>query len=369
MTIPVVAFFNNKGGVGKTSLVYHLAWMYSELEIRVLAADLDPQANLTAAFINEERLEGLWRNDGECTTIFRAIEPIIKGIGDVLDPQLQYPALHPAEAYGSQVSLFDVLEYTQPPLAVLPGDLNLSSFEDDLSDQWPKCLDEQERAFRVTSAFWRVLQNAGGKHHAQLIMIDLGPNLGAINRSALIAADYVVIPLVPDLFSLQGLRNLGPTLRRWNEGWRQRLEKNPTGDLPLPPTGLEHIGYVVLQHAVRLDRPARAYEYWASQIPTEYRESVLDEPAALIDRPADDPHCLALLKHYRSLMPLAQEARKPMFRLKPADGAIGAHFDAVGQARMDFRELAHKIAGRIGGLELPSRDGEQVGAPEPAEKE
>ena len=34
-----IAFFNNKGGVGKTTLVYHLAWMY---------ADLDPQANLTA---------------------------------------------------------------------------------------------------------------------------------------------------------------------------------------------------------------------------------------------------------------------------------------------------------------------------------
>ena len=30
MTVPVVAFFNNKGGVGKTSLVYHLAWMYAD---------------------------------------------------------------------------------------------------------------------------------------------------------------------------------------------------------------------------------------------------------------------------------------------------------------------------------------------------
>ena len=43
MSVPVVAFFSNKGGVGKTSLVYHLAWMFSDLEVRVLAADLDPQ--------------------------------------------------------------------------------------------------------------------------------------------------------------------------------------------------------------------------------------------------------------------------------------------------------------------------------------
>ena len=42
-----IAFFNNKGGVGKTTLVYHLAWMYAELGYSVVAADLDPQANLS----------------------------------------------------------------------------------------------------------------------------------------------------------------------------------------------------------------------------------------------------------------------------------------------------------------------------------
>ena len=60
MTTPVLTFFNNKGGVGKTSLVYHLAWMFSELGKTIVAVDLDPQANLTAAFIDEEELERLW---------------------------------------------------------------------------------------------------------------------------------------------------------------------------------------------------------------------------------------------------------------------------------------------------------------------
>jgi cellulose biosynthesis protein BcsQ len=57
MRPPIIAFFNNKGGVGKTSLVYHLAWMYLDLGLKVIAADLDPQANLTAAFLDEDRLE------------------------------------------------------------------------------------------------------------------------------------------------------------------------------------------------------------------------------------------------------------------------------------------------------------------------
>ena len=51
-----IAFFNNKGGVGKTSLVYHLAWMFADHGIKTLAVDLDPQANLTAMFLDEERL-------------------------------------------------------------------------------------------------------------------------------------------------------------------------------------------------------------------------------------------------------------------------------------------------------------------------
>ena len=54
------------------------------------------------------------------------------------------------------------------------------------------------------------------------------------------------------------------------------------------------------------------------------------------------------LKHYRSLMPLAMEAHKPMFHLNPADGAIGAHVSAVRDCSTDFLELARKIAAGMG---------------------
>ncbi len=58
---------------------------------------------------------------------------------------------------------------------------------------------------------------------------------------------------------------------------------------------------------------------------------------------AADPLCLARLKHYRSLVPLAQEARKPIFQLTSADGAIGGHSYAVQEARGDFGTLAQRI--------------------------
>ena len=188
MSVPVIAFFNNKGGVGKTTLVYHLAWMFSDLGVKVLAADLDPQANLTAAFIDEDAQELIWGDDNRIFTIYRSIQPLLRGVGDI------------APARSSLLEIDD-------NLTVLAGDLLLSGFEDELSSQWPNALGGNERAFRVLSALWRVMQNSAAANASQLILMDLGPNLGAINRAGLIAADHIVVPLAPDLFSLQGLRN------------------------------------------------------------------------------------------------------------------------------------------------------------------
>jgi len=323
-----VAFFNNKGGVGKTSLVYHLAWMYAELGLRVVAADLDPQANLTSMFVKEDRLEELWPDGIHEHTIYGAVQPLLEGTGDVKTPHV---------------------EPISGDIGLLVGDLALSASEDELNSQWPECMDRKPRAFRVMSAFWRVLEAAAGERDANLVLVDVGPNLGAINRAALITAEHVVIPLAPDLYSLQGLKNLGPTLRRWRQEWSERRSRNPVPDLSMPLGTMQPAGYVVMQHAVRLDRPVKAYERWMTRIPTVYREAVLDEQTTQVPMSVDqDPRRLAALKHYRSLMPLAQEARKPMFFLKPADGAIGGHAKAVQDCYQDFRDLARTVAHRCG---------------------
>jgi chromosome partitioning protein len=335
---PVIAFFNNKGGVEKTSLVYHLAWMYADLGLQVVAVDLDPQANLTAAFLDEDRLEELWPDEDHPNTIFGCVQPIIRGIGDIAIPHREFIDDH---------------------LALLVGDLALSRFEDQLSEVWPKCMDRDERAFRVISAFWRIMQKAATDQLADIILMDLGPNLGAINRAALISADYVIVPLSPDLFSLQGLRNLGPTLRRWRTEWQERLAKNPAPDLKLPPGSMQPAGYIVQQHSVRLDRPVKAYERWIARIPKIYRGEILGEPEDEDISVKNDPHSLALLKHYRSLIPMAQEAHKPIFHLKPADGAIGAHDKAVKEVYEDFQRLSQRIAQRTG-LSVPSQFSEAI---------
>ena len=97
----------------------------------------------------------------------------------------------------------------------------------------------------------------------------------------------------------------------------------------------------------------KAYTRWLDQIPAEFRQSVLDQAATKVPSIENDPYCLAMLKNYNSLMPLAQEARKPIFSLRSADGAIGSHANAVAKAHGDFKTLARDIAKRIG-LEMPA---------------
>ena len=108
------------------------------------------------------------------------------------------------------------------------------------------------------------------------------------------------------------------------------------------------VRYSAMRHGVRLTRPVKAYTRWLDQIPAEYRQSVPAKDATKVPTIKTDPYCLAMLKNYNSLMPLAQEARKPIFSLRSADGAIGSHANAVAKAHGDFKALAQEIAGRIG---------------------
>ena len=315
-----IAFFNNKGGVGKTSLIYHLAWMYADLGRRVLLADLDPQSNLTAMCFKDNTLEQIYEAQ-KPDTFFTAVEPVKRGVGD----------LH----------LFDPVSVTGG-LAIIPGDLLLSDFEDQLSATWPLCVDRDERAFRVTAAFHRIIEDAARRHQATITLIDVGPTFGALNRAALIAADYVIIPVAPDLFSVRGLENVGGRLKSWRAEWQDRLDRAPGLDFSLPAGNMRPIGYVVSRHTEFADGVVRAFQKWIAKIPTAYRRAV-DNPAV-----PDDELPLGRLKDYRSLIAMAQEARKPMFKLRPGDGAIGGHQGAVAAAYDDFEKLARAIAARIG---------------------
>ena len=316
-----ITFFNNKGGVGKTTTVYHVAWMLSELGIKTIAIDLDPQSNLTSMFLTDERLEEIYENTAP-DTILDAITPIVNG-----DPAVP---VH--------------IEQINDNLGIILGNLALSTFEDTLSDAWLKCLNGEIYSFRITSIFKTIIDEAAQRFNAQIILIDVGPNLGAINRAVTISSDYIIMPVASDLFSLQGIKNLGTTLNLWKRQWNQRKALKPQNlTVRIPENNTNPAGYVVMQYSAKESRPVKSYLKWANRIPNVFREFVLGVNNDNVSNIELDTNCIALLKHYRSLAPMSMEAHKPIFLLKPADGAIGAHVYAVQKSYEDFKKLTQMI--------------------------
>lgn len=314
-----IVFFNNKGGVGKTTMVYNLSYMFSELGYRVLSVDLDPQSNLSALFLDEDRLYETF-DEHKRLTIRDAINPIAEGEG--------FGGIH--------------VESIDDNIALLIGSLSLSLFEDKFSDAWLKCLDGDIYSFKVISSFKTIIEEAARQHQADVVLIDVGPNLGAINRTVLLTSDTVIIPVASDMFSLQGIKNLGNTLKNWKSGWTRRLESYPKDKSHVPAGEVKPGGYVIMQYTAKERRPVKAYLRFADRIPDVYRSHLLGESSPHTSV-MDDEHCLGLLKHYHSLAPMSMEANKPLFLLKPSDGAIGAHVKAVRKAYQDFEELTRRI--------------------------
>jgi len=317
-----LVLFNNKGGVGKTTLTFNIAHMIARKGVRTVVLDYDPQCNISGIALSEEELFAIWEGPGSRgTTVARCIDLVRRGKGDILDPEL--------------VTIAD-------GLWLLPGDLALSRFEQALAEGWGQIHQtDNERALHVTTSLERLALRAAERVRADCVLLDVGPNLGALNRAALLAADAVVVPVAPDLFSLQGLMNVGPTILEWRQDWKRAEERTTKS---AGAHNFEPRGYIVQQHLARVDRPVKGYERWASQIPTVFHEYVLttredSRPHTL----ASDPYCIAMLKHFASLVPLAQDARKPIFDLRQADGIGGGQIQAVAKARTEFEELVKKL--------------------------
>jgi len=321
MKAPVLTFANNRDGAGKASLIHHLAWMLASLNKRVIAVDLDPQMHLTSAFLDNEQVESILAAGSAGSTIHQCVQSL--------------------SSYGALSR--PVLQEITNGLWFLPGDINLSGFEDELSTAWHRNLTHPDQyALRVLTALSQILQWAAADIQPDLLLVDLGPGLGALNRSGLFATDFIAIPLDSTPASLHGLRQLGAALKHWKQIWQTQAG-------PCPQVGkMQPIGYLYQQQSLLPDRQTQVMATWARQLPGVYRESMLGLSPLEGITPANDPECIGLMKNFRSLSQMAKEKRKPMFCLTPADGAIGCHASAAVDAGKHFRQLAREIAARSG---------------------
>ncbi len=153
--MPIIAFTNNKGGVGKSTLTMNLAGALSEIVHKTLVVDLDSQANLSSVFVE-----------------------------DVYSLPLTV-------AYASKVIQGSKIKN----LSILPANHKLYDIDSKLAG-------DDDAQFFLAEELESV------KNEYDFILIDCPPNLGKATRIALVASDYVIIPIQCHDWAVKGCQKI-----------------------------------------------------------------------------------------------------------------------------------------------------------------
>nr|VFK24012.1 MAG: Cellulose biosynthesis protein BcsQ [Candidatus Kentron sp. MB] len=326
----IVSVFNNKGGVGKTTYMYHIAHILARKGKVVLVADLDSQCNLSAYSISESELEKSWKAE-RGNSIWNIVEPVYERIGDI------------KERGPLQIN---------ESLYIVPGDVLLSNFEDSLGDSWNSAKGGNAGDLRVQSAIYRYILWAAKKVNATVVMLDLGPNLGALNRSVLSSSDYFIVPMSPDLFSIRGTQNLGSKLETWRKEWdqcRKSYDENPNKkELDIPQGKPIFLGYVMQQHNIRKNSPDGMTKGWAifrNRVEDAVRKNIIHKlkPFNQVHDWKDNNWNLGEIPNLHNLIPYSLEARKPVFDCTSKEGLKGAHITSAKNAIKHFDPIVDKL--------------------------
>lgn len=174
----VIAIANQKGGVGKTTTAINLSAALARAKKKVLLIDLDPQANSSLTFLPHEAIE---------LSIYELLTD-------------------------GETSLSNVIKTTSiRGLDILPSRISLAKFES-------KLIGEFDAPFRLKDKMDGLVKSY------DYIVIDTPPTLGLITVNALVASDYLIVPIQPSYFALEGTDDLLDTVEKVKARPNPKLE-------------------------------------------------------------------------------------------------------------------------------------------------
>jgi cellulose biosynthesis protein BcsQ len=338
-----LCLFNNKGGVGKTTLTCNIAAHFAlEKRKRVLLVDCDPQCNTTQLVLTEDATQKLYRqreSRGRTATILDVVRPL--QVGDAsIDPNIQ-PVLASANRFG---------------VDLLPGHPRLSIVEDTLSQAWSEAAGGNIGGIRKSNWCAALCDSFEGRY--DIVLFDIGPSLGSLNRTVLLGAQYFASPMGADLFSIFGVKNIAEWLTHWLRVYEIGLdltEREASGSLAdfgikrSPAIKSGFAGYTVQQYITKskggVRRPTKAYERLLQDIPSEIANSL---GKFLADGITIKAAHLGDVPHMYSLVPLAQSVNAPIRELVASDGLVGSQFKQAESYSKNLTSIAQMLAQNIG---------------------
>jgi cellulose biosynthesis protein BcsQ len=336
----VVALFNHKGGVSKTTTTFNLGWALADRGHRVLLVDTDPQCNLTGMVLSFNGLQDFAKfyKKNRHANLYEAVKPAFAGSPEKLRPAT-------------------VAESERKNLLLLAGHLDIALFEPELS-----------MAHRLTSAM-PILQNLPGAfghliritaeaNKCDVVLIDMSPSIGALNQNVLMQSDYFLVPTSPDYFCLLAIDSLAKTLPRWAQNAGELRAQQEGRFYQIPEQNPKFIGMISQKYRPRLGKPAAAFQEWIDQIVERVDETLfpaLEKSSMTLSRSKlkksikDAPHIeLAQISDFNSLIARSQECSTAVFALTEDQlKAQGAVLGSFAESRDRFRDAFALLAERV----------------------
>lgn len=328
-----IAVFNHKGGVSKTTTVYHLGWMLTNKGKRVLLVDTDSQCNLTLTVIGDDNYEQ-FNEENPITNIKSALSPAFDSRPELIQP----------------INAVQVKENTK--LFLIPGSFEITEYEVQLGVSF-----QLSHSFstmkNLPGAFNYLIETTAQKYNIDYVLLDLNPSLSAINQDLVLISDFFIVPTAPDYFSKMALKSIARILPNWEKWAKQARQLFSDATYTLPNVTPRFLGYTVNDYTLKSGEPSKAFQIIIDELRTVINTDIipsLDRVDMTLNRELYNgfDYCLAKIPNFHSLQPRFQQYGLPIFELTNAQiGSTGPVLEQQAANREKFRNIYSALADKV----------------------
>lgn len=285
----IISVFNNKGGVGKSTLSFHLGKALGLMGKKVLFVDLDPQCNLTISAMRERELEKIWQEEDAYIDDFEDAKKNKKKFSRIMsETRSIHFLLKPAEDGVNDIESLPPAKSIGDNVYMIPGRLSIHQFENRISERWSGLYQSDNLSIRTITYIRRLCERYADILDVDFVLVDTSPSLGILNKTIISTVDGFIIPAQPDMFSLYGIRNIGNSLESWGKELNviYRLISEEKRE-KFPKKFVQFLGYT-LYNAKKYDgdneyQLADAHYSYAKRIPQIINQYIKEDNKVKID--------------------------------------------------------------------------------------
>ncbi|MCT3801744.1 AAA family ATPase [Elizabethkingia anophelis] len=360
----VISLFNNKGGVGKSTLAFHLSNILAEKGHRTLMIDLDPQCNLTICGINEDILHEIWMaedpfiDDYESSKNSKSSDEFFKFLST---PKTIHFLLKPTEDGQGELPVLPPVHNIKLNLDLIPGRLTIHQYENKISERWSGAYLGDPLSIRTITKIRELAEEYASINNYDFIIIDTSPSLGALNKVIISTVDGFLIPAIPDMFSSYGIRNIGSALSQWHKEFNTIYSLiSEDKRTKFPENFVRFLGYTIYNAKKYAGTTpwdlALAHYNYAQNIPSIIEKHInSDIREHLTPEQVSSPIGGTAVMHTHNTLPnMAQKYKLPIWdipsyqSLEPQDkGTISGNRGAYEATKEKYNEFAESFLERI----------------------